>query len=680
MRKGGWTRLGKEKLESSGLTTALGEQLGMYEVPSAATLLPQFDARAALIIPYHDINRKPAKPHRSDVPFYRVRYLERDPTFSSTTKKPPNYVQPAKTPPMAYLPTIGQYDWKAIAADPEVEIIITEGELKAAAACMQGYPTLGMGGVYAFKDVKNGRFFLKELEEFAWVQRTVYICYDSDFVENTMVTSAINSLCDELQERGAFVKVVMLPNVGSGKKTGLDDYFLVHGNEDFDLLLQQADELGMTRVLWDMNKELIYVNNPGMVVVMDDGQKMAPGLFKEHSTWSTLSAPMRRIVKDHVLTEKTSGAAVWLRWPLRRAAKRMTYAPGQERITENNEYNLWPGWGCAPAKGDVKLFIELIDFLFADMEPKSKEWFLNWLAYPIQHPGYKMFSAVIVHGLQQGTGKSLVGYTMRRIYGDNWKEITDKDLESDYTQWAENRQFIMGDEITGRDNRAFASTLKRIITQQTMTINIKHLPQYEVPDVMNYYYTAQHVDSFFLEDTDRRFFVAEQIGPPMAEVFYTRYWEWLQKGGGSAVFQWLLDRKIPATFNPAGPAMRTAAKERMIVAGKGELSAWVHALKQNPDEYLMFGNMRHTKDLYTAADIMQIYETAFPNSKVTTVGMGRALAGAGFVLMDGGQPMRAPGGKSGRYYAIRNPAKWTKCADRKLMEKNIAMQPIRTSK
>jgi len=681
-RKGGWTKLGRDKLESSGLTTEIGEALGMYEVASATTLLPQFDARAGLVIPYHDIHGKPTRPRGGDA-FYRVRYLERDHSFSSATEKEVRYVQPYGSPSCAYLPHIGGFKWADIARDTFQELVITEGELKAAAACMQGFPTIGLGGVYSFRDAKNGYWFLKELEEFDWRKRGVYITYDSDFTTNAKVLAAINALMEELQERGADVKVVALPNVmGEDKKTGLDDYFLHQSNKDFTELLSTAEPIGIGRTLWNTNAEVVYVNDPGMIINQKSGQKMSPGNFKEHSHWSTLSTVNRMMTPGGgVAFEKVSAAAAWIKWPFRRAAHRLTYAPGQPRFTDKDDYNTWTGWGCEPRKGSVKPFLELVDFIFSDSEAKAKEWFLDWCAYPIQHPGHKLFSAVIVHSVEQGTGKSLVGYTLGEIYGKNFKEITDKDLESDYTSWAENRQFIMGDEITGSDNRRHAAMLKRIISQRQMTINIKHLPQYEIPDVMNYYYTAQHVDSFFLEDSDRRFFVVELNQPPLADVFYQRYDDWLwREGGPSYLFQWLLDRKIGKDFNPNAKAMVTKAKQRMILAGKGELAAWVHDLKTNPIDLLVFGNMRHTRDLFSAGELLKMYEAVHPNSKVTSVGLGRALSAAGFMMVDGGQPLRGADGKMARHYAVRNAAKWARATTRKAMEENVKMQPIRTGK
>src|SRR5690606_20977739 len=100
----------------------------------------------------------------------------------------------------AYFPKTAK--WSEIAKDPEYEVIITEGELKAAAATEAGFPTIGLGGVWNFRSSKEGVWFLPELNAINWVQRRAYICFDSDYLSKPNVCLAINSLCDELQERG----------------------------------------------------------------------------------------------------------------------------------------------------------------------------------------------------------------------------------------------------------------------------------------------------------------------------------------------------------------------------------------------------------------------------------------------------------------------------------------------
>lgn len=675
-KRGSWTDLGKEKVLSSGINSTQAKALGMYEVVSAAKLDKSFEARPALVLPYFDVDKKPLASHPRWPNFYRVRYLDapKKGFKDAAGEKPRRYAQPLGTGVCAYLPTC--VDWPKIHQDPQYELIITEGELKAAAASVAGFPTIGLGGVWNFRSSKDGVWFLPELEQFDWAQRVVYICFDSDYMQKPNICFAINALCDELQERGALIRLITLPEGEDGTKVGLDDY-LLQDNADLAALLKDASPLGMTSALWRINKEVVYVEDPGLLIVEETGQKMNGDKFKGESRWSTESTVQIEVnAKGDVVRKKVPAAPVWIKWPMRRSAKGVTYAPGEERFTKDNYYNQWEGWGVEPVKGSVKPWLDLTRYIFEDADKEELEWFYDWCAYPIQNPGAKMFSAVVIHGLAQGTGKTLIGYTLARLYGDNFKEIEDDDLEESY--WAENKQFILGDEITGKDNRQYMNKLKRLITKDKIDINIKFVPQYSLPNCMNFMFTSQHSDSFFLEDKDRRFFVVEVIGEPLPQKFYDEYDEWYKGEGASHLMQWLLDRKIAAGFNPAAPPPRTNAKERMITATKGNVGAWVQELKEFPEQVLRIGQKKHVRDIFSSRELLQMYEAYDPNSRVTAVGLGRKLSEAGFRQVNGGQPLKGPDGRMERFFAVRNVTHWTKCKDKRKLEKHLQKGMVRS--
>ena len=151
-----WEERAVKKLASSGLTMEDAKLLGI-EVLTAEQMGAEdskFHELCALRFTYHGIDGKPC----SDVPggpvFHRYRYLEDPPDFSAQTKAP-RYVQKPNTLPVAYLPTL--IDWVKTAADANESVIITEGELKAAKACKEGFATIGLGGVSNWRSKKIGR-------------------------------------------------------------------------------------------------------------------------------------------------------------------------------------------------------------------------------------------------------------------------------------------------------------------------------------------------------------------------------------------------------------------------------------------------------------------------------------------------------------------------------------------
>jgi hypothetical protein len=654
--------LGVAKLATSGLALADAQVLGIRCLgpQQTAQLHPAFKALCSLQLAYFGPDGQPLADWPGGEPFYRLRYLETPTDFASLTdKKPLRYVQVPNTAPVAYYPA--NCAWPGLLADVDKPLILTEGELKAAKACKEGFPTIGLGGVYNWRSYKLGLAWLPSLEQVVWLRRHVYICFDSDYQTNPMVCTALRELADELHRRGAFVHLVSLPALPGLDKVGLDD-FLVHAGpsavEMFRGLLTEAEPLGLTAPLWALNDKYVYVQDPGLIVNQTTRFKASPSAFKEHLE-ATTNYHERGLKPDGTVSFKAVSAAVaWLRWPLRTEVTKLTYRPGAQQFLPGPlpMFNIWPGWGVQAAVGDVQPFLQLVDHIFTNAEPKAKQWFLRWCAYPFQYPGVKLFSSAVIHGIKHGTGKSLIGYTLGRIYGKNFTEISQMDLHNSFNEWAEGKQFIMGDDVTGSNKRQDADFLKKLITQRELRVNGKYVPTYVVPDCINYYFTANHPDSFFLEDDDRRFFIHEvQVGA-LPEEFYADYDLWLDTGGAAAVFQYLLDLDL-GDFNPAAPAFMTAAKERMIANVQSDLAGWVRSLMATPDHALRVGDVVLDKDLLTSKELLQFYD---PSGKTGTTanGLGRELARAGVRQVCGGKPVRLADGSQGRYYAVRQPDTW----------------------
>ena len=101
-------------------------------------------------------------------------------------------------------------------------------------------------------------------------------------------------------------------------------------------------------------------------------------------------------------------------------------------------------------------------------------------------------------------------------------------------------EFVLGDDVTGHDNRKNAENLKVTITQEKIRIDPKFVPSFWVRDVLNYLFTSNRPDAFFLDDNDRRNFVWEVSCPPMTPEEVREYFEWLDGPGKSALFGHLL--------------------------------------------------------------------------------------------------------------------------------------------
>lgn len=642
-------RLFSARLEESGLTAADAKRLGLEALDARRTsaLGAEFLEQPSLRIPYFDAAGRATR-------FFRVRYLGQFSGLAGQVAKPRRYVQPAGTDPEVYLPPLAP--WEKVRSSADLPLYFTEGEFKAAKACREGLATVGLGGVYSWKSQKKGLPMLPVLEGFAWRERPVYMVFDSDFSTNPMVMRALCELSKALGARGARPHLVALPDPGDGTKVGLDDFLVAKGRKAFDGLVEDAVPFSQTEQLWALNSEVVYIRDPGLVVVLEDGRRMSPSAFKEHAYSNRFYYETQFDKDGNSKLTKRPVAPAWLAWEQRAELPRTTYSPGEGRVTASGELNYWPGWGCEPKAGDARPWAELLDFLFRSAPAEARRWFERWCAYPLQHPGAKLYTAAVMWGVAQGTGKSLVGYSLMAIYGRNATEITDEQLDNGYNEWAENKQFVMGDDVAGAEHRRRnAERLKSMVTRRELRVNPKYIPSYVVPDRINYYFTSQHPDALYVEDLDRRYFVHEAPAVPLPREFYRRYDEWLRSGGASALFHHLL--RVPlGDFDPKAPALDTPAKRAMVADGRSDLGAWAARLRDDPAGVLRLGDVELRGDLFTNEQLLRLYDPE-GRGRVTANGMGRELKKAGIRQVNGGAVVMTPRGPQ-RLYAVRNCDRW----------------------
>lgn len=628
-------------LERSGLDASDAKKLQLITAPH--TLKP---ATAGYTIPYFDANGKKTK-------FYRVRYVESTTSgFAALAgRKPLRYSQPPNTVNEIYLPPY--IKWSEYLAG-SLPLIITEGEKKAAMATKSGVPTIGLGGVWCFMSKRAETMLLPIFDTINLKDRIVYICFDSDAATNPDIIMAEATLAKRLIERGAVVSICRIPP-RKGRKVGLDDYLLEYDAAKFRRnIINKAFDYETGKALHELNVNLVYIRNMGIAYDYTHAMRLSAVALVQHA-YSNRWIEVPTWDKDgNVRMARKNAAKLWLEWEHRAELQGMTFAPGQPRITENSELNTWHGWGVEPAKGDVTPWHDLLDYLFG-RQTAERQWFERWCAYPLQHPGTKMATAAVVWGVQQGTGKTLVGHTLMRIYGKNSTEVKDADLEDARFEWAENKQFVLADDVTGHDNRRLSRRFMTMITQKQIRLNPKYIPSYTLPDCINYYFTSNDPDAFFMDDADRRFFIHEVLAGRLPEALRKRYVAWRDSDAGiAALFHYFLTLDL-GDFDPQAAAMQTVAKRDMMHISKSDLGAWIMRLREEPASVLN-GKMRG--DLFTAEELHILYDP-LGVKKASANALARELKRCGFIRVQrpGGAGVRV-GDRQLRLYAIRNADKW----------------------
>lgn len=657
------SRAALAKLASSGLDARAGARMRCSvwttQQATAAGHAPT-GPEGALHLPYLD-------PYTgAPTGFYRLRYLEDTRTTFQRLAgvKPLRYVQPAGTLNEVYFPptAAAALDWAQLLADANVPLMITEGELKAACATAMGLPTLGLGGVWCFKSTRTGNHLLPQLQAVVWDQRVVYIIYDSDAAVNPNVTMAESALAHALTQLGARVHIARLPTLEDDKKCGLDDWLCapVHPDTESAVAALQAQVLAgaypytEAAALHEMNTQVIYIANPGFVYDRPRKLRMRPGDFTSHQYANRFFYQTVTRKDGTQELKKVPTADSWLKWPYRAELDGLDFAPGEPEVTSNNMLNTWQGWPLAPAQGSVEPWRRLLDHLFQGDHAEERTWFERWCAYPLQYPGAKMATAALIWGITHGSGKTLVGHTLMRLYGAaHSAEIHDNDLDDERNEWAADKQFILADDIVAKGDRKLMRHIMTLITQEWMRLNPKYVPSYSVRDRANYYFTANEPDTFYMDDGDRRFFIFETAAGKYTA--YKEYVAWRNSDAGiAALMHYLLTLPL-GDFDPQAPAPETAAKREMLDTGKSELGHWVRELKLNTEVILKRAGMKG--DLFSVKELMTLYDPS-GSKGVSVNALARELRRAGYTMPGSGAQILDAAGFLQRVYVLRNMDKW----------------------
>lgn len=227
--------------------------------------------------------------------------------------------------------------------------------------------------------------------------------------------------------------------------------------------------------------------------------------------------------------------------------------------------NLFRGMPAKP-KTDASCdkLIQLLHYLCGE-DDAVHHWVLKWAAYPLQNPGAKMQTAIVMHG-KEGAGKNLWWNTLRDIYGRYGSLITQSELESDYNAWMSQRLFLIANEVVSRHElRHYIGRLKNLITESPLPISEKYLPLRYEDNHMNMVFLTNELQALQIAPDDRRYMVI-RTPEKREEAYYAEIVAELNAGGREALHRYLLEYEC-LEFDAHTKPLRTAAKDDLIELG-----------------------------------------------------------------------------------------------------------------
>lgn len=664
----------EEYIVPLGLRTLSRQETADYMRPSSI-LLPTYE------IPYFSKDGKPIGYGRlknlgpmlssvDDAPKQRA-FGGKQP---AKRKPPPKYLQKANSAPHLYIPPVLEWPTGDDGRIIVQRLVITEGEKKAIKACITGIPCVALGGVDSFKSGKRGIFLLEEFEAFDFESTEIEICYDSDFNTNENVRKAMRQLASELITLNPMsISYVMLDAESTGNgKLGLDD-FLHRFKEDekaarkaFAKLPRKLDS--QQDVMLKLNNELCYLRSAGSLYNVQEDR-----YYPSEHALITDYGPRFKVPDPDDPRKKVPAVKLWLdsrnseTW-----CDALVYEPGKERRyrpkgAKGDHINLWRKSEVRPMAGDATPWLDLVKFLTGTDQMYT--WLLQWLAYPLQHPGTKLLQGVFVWSYAQGIGKNfIIEPLIRKIYGPAYQVIKASELESDFNAWAKCKQFIFGEEIYMSDRRDRETTmghLKSLVTNEYVDINAKYRQPERFKNYAQLYLTANQPNALALDPTDRRIAVIHAPEQPLSEEYYKNLHSWSQqRESAGIVLNHLLNEVDCSMFNPRANAPFNDDKEELVEQGRDMVQRYSDMLRDSPN--IVFDNNGKLPDqqIFTSSELfaaINIYAKLnnLPEIKISVDSLGRYLAKSNIPH----RRLSMPNMHKTTFYAVFKAVAWRKRTD-----------------
>lgn len=182
-----------------------------------------------------------------------------------------------------------------------------------------------------------------------------------------------------------------------------------------------------------------------------------------------------------------------------------------------------------------------------DFDHALHMWVLRWLAFPLQNPGAKMSTCLLING-GEGTGKKLIfAKVMAALYGDSGRVVGTNALHPRARGWIDRAKFVV---VEGSYSDQSISHLKHLISAPQGYIDaVRSRPAGTlVRNQMNLVFLTGSLDFLPLDAASRRFVVVE--APPAREPrFYRAVADEINNGGIAAFREYLLTGIDLAGFN-----------------------------------------------------------------------------------------------------------------------------------
>ncbi len=176
----------------------------------------------------------------------------------------------------------------------------------------------------------------------------------------------------------------------------------------------------------------------------------------------------------------------------------------------DNKWNTYHRVNWKPETGEWPTIRKLINHIYGEnaAERDQTEWLYDYHTLMIKRPKQKLFGRVLYSHVQ-GTSKSAMAYLEQLMFEDNYSNVRDSELESDFNEsWAESLLIHM-DEPAFKNPKTMARNIRDMVTMKQVKVRRMREAHVSQPFHGKILITSNDSDFMPFEASDRRYWIRE---------------------------------------------------------------------------------------------------------------------------------------------------------------------------
>lgn len=257
---------------------------------------------------------------------------------------------------------------------------------------------------------------------------------------------------------------------------------------------------------------------------------------------ANITAAFKHIRTEKVVNEdgdvkEVAFTSLWLNDPEIKCFNKLDFIPYngfREEQTNKQVYNLFTGYNpkiLTPYNKDKKdIILKPFKDLWLELcggNPEHFKYVYNFLAHIIQKPNEKIPICIIIKG-KQGTGKNVGLKAFGNIIGEDHfiSSANPNDFFGEYAEGFYHKLLVNMNECEGKDTFDFEGKIKAFISEDTITVNAKHVRPSHVRNVARtiIFTNKPNPVPIDVKTSDRRYGVLQTTDKFLDKKYGTKFW------------------------------------------------------------------------------------------------------------------------------------------------------------